>query len=487
MMVRNAVANSIQMLLGSLLLFALYKCILAILGVDKLGIWSVVLATASFSRLADFGLGAGVTKFVARYLALNMNQKAAQVVETGILVMGVAGALILSCAYPFLKPIMGYLFSAEYLSEALDILPYALISLWLTIVGAVSLSGLDGCQRMVPKAFLTILSQCLLLLLAYLMMPDYGLKGLAWAQISQGVFLLVGGWFLLRGRLKELHLIPSNCNKVIFNEMLRYGLNIQAANLFILCVDPLTKIYLTKFGGPESAGYFEIANQVVIRVRSLIVAANQAIIPKIAELFENEPEKISEFYCQNIRILATIAVPIYSLLLIWSGIFSQIILNEIHEQFIFYLQICSIVWLTNTFTVPAYFSNMGTGFVGLNTLAHILMGTLNLLMGWMLGMLYGAPGVVYGYSIAIILSSMMFIGVFQYRNKISTFKSISSGNKILGTFFCLSSIISFVNPGSILTKITSDYQIFLILSVPLLIIALILAKIPWVKVKIFGY
>ena len=41
---RNVSANVAQTLLGALLLFALYRYITITLGVEQLGIWSVVLA-----------------------------------------------------------------------------------------------------------------------------------------------------------------------------------------------------------------------------------------------------------------------------------------------------------------------------------------------------------------------------------------------------------------------------------------------------------
>ena len=52
-------ANVLQALAGAALLFALYRYINTTLGVEQLGVWSVVLATASASRLADLGLSAG--------------------------------------------------------------------------------------------------------------------------------------------------------------------------------------------------------------------------------------------------------------------------------------------------------------------------------------------------------------------------------------------------------------------------------------------
>ena len=415
----NAVANVLQMLIGALLLFVLYRYISTALGVDKLGVWSVVLATASASRLADLGLSAGVTRFVARDLALVQPQKAAQVVETGVVTLAVVVALVLAALYPFLNRLMTHLFDAEYLPQALVILPFALISLWLTIVASVAQSGLDGCQRMVPRAVLVVVGQGLMVTLAFALVPKWGLVGLAWAQIGQGIFLLVGGWLVLRRSLPELSLLPWRWHRPAFREMLGYGANVQAANIFMLLFDPLTKALMAKFGGPSAAGYFEIANQVALRARTLIVAANQAIVPKIANMVETAPMQLPELYRENIRMLVLVALPIHALLFAWSGLLSQLLLGAYQVQFVFFLQLSALAWLVNIFAAPAYFVNMGTGSVGLNTLSHVAMGALNFLLGWVLGEMYGAVGVVWGYALALMMGSLLLIFAYQSRHAVS--------------------------------------------------------------------
>lgn len=415
---RNALANVLQMLIGAVLLFVLYRYISTTLGVDKLGVWSVVLATASASRLADLGLSAGVTRFVARDLALEQPHKAAQVVETGIVTLAVLVALVLAGVYPFLNLLLAHLFDAVYLPQALKILPFALVSLWLTIVASVAQSGLDGCQRMAPRAVLVVLGQGLMVMLAFALVPQWGLVGLAWAQIGQGIFLLVGGWLVLRRSLPELSLTPWRWNRPVFREMLGYGANVQAANVLMMLFDPLTKALMAKFGGPAAAGYFEIANQVVLRARSLIVAANQAIVPKIANMVETAPMQLPELYRENIRMLVLVALPIHALLFAWSGLLSQLLLGAYQVQFVFFLQLSALAWLVNIFAASAYFVNMGTGSVGLNTLSHVAMGVLNLLLGWILGEMYGAVGVALGYALALMMGSLLLIVVFQMRHAI---------------------------------------------------------------------
>lgn len=414
----NAIANVLQLVICAVLLFVLYRYISTTLGVDKLGVWSVVLATASASRLADLGLSAGVTRFVARYLALGMTQKAAQVVETGVLALSVIVGLIFAGVYPFVGKLLAQLFDGEYLLQALEILPFALVSLWLTIVSSVAQSGLDGCQRMAPRAVLVVLGQTVMVMLAFALLPRWGLVGLAWAQLGQGGVLLVGGWMVLRRNLPELSFIPCRWHRSVFQEMLGYGANVQAANVLMMLVDPLTKALMAKFGGPAAAGCFEIANQVIHRARTLIVAANQAVVPKIAHMVETAPMQLSELYRENIRILVLAALPVYALLFAWGGLFSQLFLGAYQAEFVCFFQVSALAWLLNTFAGPAYFVNLGAGSVGLNTLSNMTMGVVNLLLGVVLGEMYGAIGVAWGYALALMLGSVLLIAVFQMRHAI---------------------------------------------------------------------
>src|SRR5690554_1355823 len=91
---RNALASVIQMVCGAALLFALYRFINMTLGVEQLGVWSVVLATVAASHLADLGLSAGVTRFVARDRAREQDARAVRVVDTVIFTMAVLVALL---------------------------------------------------------------------------------------------------------------------------------------------------------------------------------------------------------------------------------------------------------------------------------------------------------------------------------------------------------------------------------------------------------
>jgi len=413
---RNTFANILQTIVGAGLLFALYRYINISLGVEQLGVWSVVLATASASRLADLGLGAGVTRFVARDRARGELERAGQVIDTATLTLMVSVGTVLPLLYPLLVKLLLHLFETTHLVQALAILPYALISLWLTIVAAVFQGGLDGCQRMELRAGLVIAGQALLLALAFWLVPRYGLEGLAWAQIGQGLFLVVTGRSMLQRTLPRLHYLPKYWRRHVLREMLGYGINVQVANIFSLLLDPVANALMARFGGPAAAGYFTMANQVVLKARSVLVFANQAVVPHVASQSGDEPKQLNQFYRENMGALAFIVLPSFTLLFSWAGGFSWVLTGTYTPEFVFLLGLLALAWGINVLSSPAYFSNMGTGKVGWNTLAHTIMGVLNAVLGWVLGNIYGTNGVAVAYALALIIASGVLIAVFHRKN-----------------------------------------------------------------------
>ena len=416
---KNAIANVLQMGLSAVLLFLLYRYLAATLGIAKLGVWSVVLASVSASRIADFGLSASATRFAAKYLALDEPRRAAEAIETAALTLSVVLALVLPAVYPLISKILSHLFDAEYLPDALSLLPYALLSLWFSIVAAVFQSGLDGCQRMDVRARLVLAGQTLLLALAFWLVPHFGLIGLAWAQVGQGFFLLILGWWLLRRHLPQLSRVPWCWRRDIFREMLGYGFNVQFASIAMILFDPLTKALMAKFGGATAAGYFEMANQVVVKGRALIVSANQAVVPKVAQVTEVLPQLLPKIYEKNMQLLVFVTLPTCTLLFAWAGFPSWFFLGGYNTEFVFFLKIATVGWALNTFASPAYFANLGTGHVGWNTLSHVTIGGLNGILGLFLGSSFGAKGVALGYVSSLVVGSWLLIAVFHKLNTVS--------------------------------------------------------------------
>ena len=415
---RNAILSVVQTAISGIMLFLLYRYLIKLLGTPQLGLWSVILASTSVARLSDMGLTGSVVKFVAKYRALKDDYKAAEVVQTASISIGLVMGVLAFAIYPLLDDLLTLAIPPASMPVALSILPWAVFTLWLGSVAGVLQSGLDGCQRMDLRNLLMIIGNTLFFVAAVWLVPRHGLIGLAVGQAAQGLFLLVSSWFALRRQLTALPWFPRKWSITKFREMFSYAINFQINSVAILFFEPITKLFMSRYGGLSSAGYYEMASQLVVKLRSLLIAANQVLVPAFAELNETSPQVIKELYLKVYRMLFFIVVPYYATIVIILPLVSLLLIGHFELNFLQFGLILAIGWGLNSLISPAYFLNLGTGDLHWNTVAHVLMAVLNIILGLLLGYFYGGLGVVIGSMSSMVIASAIIILVMQKKYSI---------------------------------------------------------------------
>jgi O-antigen/teichoic acid export membrane protein len=410
----NAMVSMANVVLGSVLVFLLYRLLLHRLGPETLGVWSLLVASISAARLSELGMAAGATRFVATARALGDERGAIKVVETAtvsLLVLGAFGALI---ALPLLPRVLGMFMAGEGLAVALQTLPWALVAFAIGLAGGAAQSALDGCQRMDLRVWMALAGQMVLLGASVLLTRGHGLAGVAIAQVLQSLVVLVGSWALLRGQIRGLPLLPRRWDYATFRRIVGYSALFQFNSLMLLLLDPLVKITLTRFGGLSATAYFDMANQLVQRLRMLPVAAIQALVPAMAHAEAQGSNLVRDLYVVSYRVtfaatvagfcLAAALVPVISA--VWIG----------HEEGLFMgaAWICLAGWALNCVGTPAYFGNIGAGTLVTNTVGHVVQIVLCSLLGWW-GGTWGAHGVTAAYAIAIAVGGLYIQIVFEKR------------------------------------------------------------------------
>lgn len=404
----------LQIVIQIILQFALYRYVIVSLGISEFGIWSLVLSTISATRIADLGFTVGVVFFVSKDLSQGMYDHASEVIDTASIILFVGLGLILTILFPVLSILYKTLFGPSDLSVALAILPYSLITLWFTIMSSLFQSGLDGCQRMDVRSILVLLGQFVLFIATMALVPDYGLMGLAWAQVIQGIVTLLIGRAFLRKEISCLAFIPTRFNKSTAKQLLRYGLNMQIGSLFMLFLDPLIKMIMTKYGGPTSVGYFDAANQVILRARGILSSLNQVVSPKVTELNIKEPHLLASLIEKNYRLIVFAVIMFAFVIFVFASQLSIITIGSSNDLFIYFLKVLFIGWMLNILSMPAYYFAIGTGMVTLITASHVTLTIMSLLMAWLLGDVIGANGVVFGYSAGIGLGGLVLVIMFHW-------------------------------------------------------------------------
>lgn len=433
-LIKNMLSAGGQTILQTLILFFLYRYLIGAIGIEQLGIWSIVLASASATRVSELGLGGSVTKFVAAHLANGNNEAAAETLQTAAITVVVLFAAISVGAYPLLLWALPYFLPGSALREAMVILPFGLLSLCLTSLGAIWMGGLDACLRSDLRAGTMISASMFFFLLCLLSVGKFGLVALAISQVLQGLFIVIVGWAAIRQALPFLPRAPYQWKTTRFREMLSYGANFQIITVTNLLLEPATKILLGHYGGLSAAGYFEMAQRLVGSIRAFIVESNRVIVPVYAGIASYKSD-VPELYYNNIRYLYFLVVPVFAFLLALMPAISEVWIGNFENQFVFIASLITVSWFINTLSGPAYFGYLGQGRLRWITIACLLMGASNILAGLFLGRIFSWTGVIIGFSFSLVLGSVIPLITFHHEHKMA-FRDVLSSNNILLFLIC---------------------------------------------------
>lgn len=418
---RNALASSLQVLVTSATLLLLYRFLVQTLGVEQVGIWSIVMASVGIARLADLGFGSGVTRFVATDLARHDPESAAMTIAMSALTMGGVAAAVSLVAYPFLMGGLGLIVPDEAVPAASSLLPYALGSFFLGAVATIFLCALDGCQRADIRALIVVCGSVGQLLSAYLLVPGSGLDGLGLAQVIQsGMLLLLAAGATLVS-LKGGGRGWARWRKSRLIELVKYGGGTQVSAIGQFLFEPTVKMILTATGGLALTAYFDMANRLILQARSIIMSAYQTMVPFVAaDAAKNAdcPERLKSIYAAAYDPLFAFSFPYYCAIIAAAPFIIYYWLGEVNHSWVVIVSICALGWLANTLVGPAYFILMATGRLRWTIIAHISIGLLNLLIGGLLGFLFGGSAVVVGAMVALAVGSFLVVFGFHTGLKI---------------------------------------------------------------------
>lgn len=418
----NAILSALQVIVTGLTLFFLYGYLVRVLGIDAIGMWSLIVASTSVARISELGLSGSALRYVSKYLALNNKRKAADALQTATITIAILFALLVVIILPAARHILSWLLKPTDVELGLQLLPYGLASLWLVGIAACIQAGLDGCHRADLRSIATIAASLLHLGLVVLLVPKYGLFGLAAAQILQGGFLVGLVWLMVRRTLTPLPIFPIHWSKSAFLEMWRYGTTYQLTGIVAMLVDPTIKILLTSFGSLANVGYYEMAYKMVSKVESLAAVASRVFVPYISKLFELSPEKIPKFVARAVEIMFAISSMLFGALIAFSPFISVLWIGQYEATFVLYAWLLIIGHFVISITFPVYHANMGMGKMMWNLSSRAAAAVVGIITGLLLGLVADTVGVVLGYvtgllvgGVILIISGKMWINQFNIR------------------------------------------------------------------------
>ncbi len=480
----NASSAIIQVVFTAFLYFFLYKYLLDSLGVKLLGVWSLILSFSSIANMANLGLTSGLVKFVAEYIAENNTQKIGKLILTSLISLAVLFAFVCLALLLGGRYFLHFFIEKQFLTIAFTILPWSLASLSISAVSGVFTSVLEGYQKNYLRNFIYVFSGILMFGTTLLLTPEYGLEGVAMAQLIQAFFVMLSAAFLV------IKISPSNritgwkwCSAT-FKEIFNYGYKFQAVSICQLLYEPTTKLLLSKFGGLTLLGHYEMASRLINQFRALLINANQVVIPVVAETAKTKSKEDSKlFYINMSRIMALFTIPMTTALIVLTPFISVIWIGENSLNFCFSMYVLAISSMFNILCGPSYFSSLGEGRLSLLVVVHALMAILNLALGFLLGLFLGGYGNILGWGSALIIGSIVLV-VNYNKTKNTNLKEIYGKNE--NALVLISLLIVGINIGGYSTiPIGGSITLLTLISIPLLLAFIpVLLKNNFIKSKL---
>ena len=457
----NVVTSGAQVLLIGIIYFFLYRFLLKSLGVELLGVWSVVLSTSSLANLANFGVADSVIRFVALYKEEKDDFKIKQLIFTASVFLTILFILIAAVIYPFADLILQAVLPAKYIKEGLIILPYSLLCLIINAVNGVYASVLDGFQKNYLRNLIFSFSSLILLFGTYFLAPHYNLKGVAFAQIAQSLFTLLACLVIIIFKI-GYNPLKWNWSKSIFKQIFSYGMKFQFISLAAMVNEPIIKIFLGKFGGMAFAGYYEMANRLLSQARGVIVNATQSLVPILVNVSKAEVPAFYKKIFSNVIFFSLSAI----CLIIPSGrLISYFWIGHYQPVFYYTLMLLAFSTFVNLLITPSYFYYIAKANLNILIKTHIIISITNILFGALAGYFFGGYGVVCGWFLAINIGSFFLMFYFNREHTI-IFKTLLRPADV---YYCLT-LMAIVLINVFMFK--ANFKIYDSIAVLLILIAL---------------
>ncbi|HUQ93509.1 MAG TPA: oligosaccharide flippase family protein [Bryobacteraceae bacterium] len=408
----NVAANTTSTLINALCGFLILPFLISKLGRENYGIWTLIIASAGYFLLLDFGISGAVGRLVAAYRSQDDMQKINVVISTTTLMLIVVCALVALLSY-FLAIPFFHLFDVPQAERADAAMALFIVGTTtaLSFPGMISYGFLWGYERFDIHNFIEIPVVLIRTALTLLLITnDSSLTDLAWILSGTSVAgytirTAACWWVEPRLRLKlNLFSLP------VLKEMFVFGVWFGLLSLTRSALPNVAPFVIGHTLNLAAVTTFTIPRLLVGYTNWVMVSGTQALAPKAAIYhFGSEQKKQQELFIIGCRYTFALSLFIlggaiffgYELLTLWQGS------PQTQEYHLLIILMCGEViplsqWITYNLIV-----SMG---------AHrrlAIFGVLEAITVLVLAGLLVGTHQLEGVAFAVALSALFFRGLLQ--------------------------------------------------------------------------
>lgn len=414
---RNVIYSGVRALLVWPLPFVVIPFVLAYVGLAGYGIWAVCLTLIKLTALADPGVGGAITKYVAQHDAIADEEGLSRLLNTGLLLyllMASGIVIIFGSLSGILIPVL-FRRCSGLSYELLFAWRWTLVISCINLLTAPFSSAILGLQRMDLSNALSGLSSVASAVLLFILLPaGCGLHGLFYAYAGASTLSLFGFIWSTHRLLPGIRFNPLRFKYAEARRIARFSAQIYVTGLATTISTEIEKLYLTWFTGIIAVGWYDMANQVALRVRRVPEMLLSPVMAAASELdARGEHRKLRELYYRAHKYVALVAVPLcFYIIMIahrlvdsWIGAKLSVVAAP--------LAVLAAANLFNLISGPGLMTLVGKGILRPGLYSALLGIVLNLTLSFWLISHFGFSGAVIGTAAAVVIATVFFLVKFK--------------------------------------------------------------------------
>ena len=395
------------------------------------GTWAVFLAINGLTSLADLGLVGTVSKFVAEYHVREDFSGLSRLLSSGLALFLMLDASICTALW-FASPLLSQkLFHGSPVpaNELVFLLRCFLLVIAGNVLTQLFASVTTGLQRLDLTNLMSASNVFLSALFgAVLLLHGEGLRGLVYGYIGSSILTIAVYLLMVRKLLPAVGLNPLRFDKTEARKMFGYSLRLYITQAAVAVHNQIEKVFLAALVGVAPVGWYDIASDIALKVRSSIGFVLSPVLPAASELNAiGDQARIRELHFRTHKYLALCGVPAVCFVVSIAHRFVELWIGPQMDLVAVPLSVLLVVNFVNLATGPGFLILAGMGDMRPGIQSAILGVAINVVLSLALIYKFGFAGAVLGTSVSLIIASIYFMVLFQRRNHYPVLRTLYAG------------------------------------------------------------
>lgn len=415
--IRNTFFNILGGSWGLLIKILLTPLIISYIGIERFGIWALVLLFTGYFALFDMSIGTAVIKYISSHYTKREFEFINKTVNSALAFYAFVGALSWVLAFFLIKWAVGNILHipSSLIDEANFVLTGGVLIFAFSNTTSVFSSVIIGIQKMDVinkiKIITTVLEGVGIILF---LMGGYGLTGLI---INAGIIAVITSLAYIIASKRVFPLLAIGfrfLDAKILKELITFGTKVQFSRIGDMLHFQTDKIFISYFLQLSLVAFYEAAATVAFTMRMVPFAIVSAILPAASEIKAAGDEKsLRELYMRSSKYLSLISVPLLFFVFFLAPAIIEVWLGVGFEISVVTLQILILGYFANVMTFSGSQVATGLGKPDYVMKGSIIATVLNPVLSILLIIKIGYLGAALGTSISMIIAAIYFIWILH--------------------------------------------------------------------------